>query len=332
MKGNKKGLLRVLFERIEIGLYRMLPSVLFQRALSLLSTSTQQQTKFYLWAAFESIPLGCNLMKKSTRPIRHHNQLSPILSAIDQARLLKPSLVAFLQVIAQHYNVKTGSCYPSQARIAALCQLSVRQVIRIKDKIVKMGLVSVHRPNKRGCLVYSLNIQALQQLSVTARKKLSSATSSKKCHVPKSQKCHINSLSSDKHKDLNNTVTAKSARQRFLESLISGIQHELTHLTGIKQKAAYTSAIKKARIARGEIFSDEEKARRKAISERNRAAREKAAATGQLIRNLETQLITWSRTGTGFTSEHASMLEQYSSILGAMAKPLLKRFWSTHRA
>lgn len=201
-----------------------------------------------------------------------------------------------------------------------------------------MGLVSASRPNKRGSLVYSLNIPALQKLSIDAWEKINSdnnkkpTSTPKKCHVSKSKKCHLNSLSNDKHKDLNNTVTAKGARQRFLENLISGIQHELTHLTGIKQKAAYTSAIKKARIARGEIFSDEEKARRKAIAERSRASREKAAATGNLIRNLETKLITWSRTGTGFTSEHANTLEQYSSILGAIAKPLLKRFWSTQDA
>jgi DNA-binding transcriptional ArsR family regulator len=63
---------------------------------------------------------------------------------------LKPAAKIVLYWLADHYNGETGECFPSQKRMAVLCEMTDRSVRKQIDFLQQAGLVEVierKRPN-----------------------------------------------------------------------------------------------------------------------------------------------------------------------------------------
>ena len=69
--------------------------------------------------------------------------------AVDQENCTASEKLVLI-VLAKHANPTTGQCNPSIERIAMICSLSTRQVIRCIDSLEKRKLIYVSRSSANG--------------------------------------------------------------------------------------------------------------------------------------------------------------------------------------
>lgn len=271
-------------------------------------------------------------MKKAFK-IRHSAPLISAIEMIIETKTLKKGLGRTLQAIAMHWNPK-GNVFPSQERLAQLTDIDRRTVVTHIKKLKDLGVIRViKRPNKmvngqqvRQTMMYVIVESVLGALFEKAKQALPKKPKGnpQKDHLAPSQKDPTNNIPNG-IQSKENTVKASASRV-FLQKRLEALQSELAHLSGLAQKAAYDSAVKKKRIERGEIFSDEEIARRKAIAARNAEQHAKAAAINSRVRALETALLTWNRTRKGFTKAMFDELRRYSSLISPVSGIMLRKF------
>lgn len=274
--------------------------------------------------------------------IRHSAALVSAIDMITETGVLKKGQGRTLSAIATHWNDKS-LIFPAQTTIAAMTSVHRRTVITHIKALKAIGVIKVtKRPNimingeqVRQSDLYRFSEPVLTVLFNKAKKILKAEAkkvaqkeikaNTKNDHLAQGKKDHTISIPNGiQGRDIN--TVRKSASQVFLEKRIQALTSELAHTAKLKVKAAYDSAVKKNRIARGEIFSDEEIKRRKAIAERTAGARAKAQQVNDKIRSFETALLAWNRTKDGFTKAMFDELSRYQQMLSPTANIIFKRY------
>lgn len=277
--------------------------------------------------------------------IRHSDPLVCAIELLIDTRILKGGIGRTLQAIAQHWN-RNGDIYPSQERLASIAGVDRRTIVTHVKKLVELRIISTksRKPKvingipRKSTLCYTFNTRVLGALYAKAKKvklpealqakytKQAPAATSQKDHLAPQKNDHINQ-NLQFHQQTENTVGKK--RQLGLFNLLKkAFSSERLHFEKLRQQSAYKAGVKRNQIARGERFSDEELERRRRIAERNRPFIEAANKLVERRTELETAVITWSVTKTGFTAEMAAELKQpdnYSRI-GIPARLWLDKF------
>lgn len=269
--------------------------------------------------------------------IRHSSPLIAAIEKIMATKILKKGLGRTLQAIAMHWNPK-GEIFPSQDRLADLTSNDRRTIVTHIKKLKELGVItSKRRPNIvvngeqiRQSSVYTFVESKLGELLNLAKKTLRAAAAKKarKDHLASKRKDLTISIPKVIQKEKENTVK-KNASRVFLETRLKALQEEITHLGKLALDSAYKATVKKNRIERGEILSDDEIAMRKALSARTAHIREKSAKVNDTVRSLETALLTWNATKTGFTADMFNELSKFKSMLSTMGNAVFKRYSAT---
>jgi DNA-binding transcriptional regulator YhcF (GntR family) len=269
--------------------------------------------------------------------IRHSSPLIAAIEKIMATKILKKGLGRTLQAIAMHWNPK-GEIFPSQDRLADLTSNDRRTIVTHIKKLKELGVItSKRRPNIvvngeqiRQSSVYTFVESKLGELLNLAKKTLRAAAAKKarKDHLASKRKDLTISIPKVIQKEKENTVK-KNASRVFLETRLKALQEEITHLGKLALDSAYKATVKKNRIERGEILSDDAIAMKKALSARTAHIREKSAKVNDTVRSLETALLTWNATKTGFTADMFNELSKFKSMLSTMGNAVFKRYSAT---
>lgn len=252
--------------------------------------------------------------------IRHSAALVSAIELLISTKTIKSGPGRTLQAIALFWNPQ-GQIYPSQQKLALMTGVARRTIITHVQALTDAGIITTsprfkkHADGSVSCasLNYSFVQSKLGDLFAKARLTLKKASVAavkrqKKDHIASQKSDHT--ISSSEHGPSDVKITVRSALLDWFKSQISkSLQSESNHQGDIAKKAAYEAVKKRNRIAKGQEFSDEEKARRKAIADAIRPEREKAASTGERIIELSKALLTWTRSKTGFDkAQHAELM------------------------
>jgi DNA-binding transcriptional ArsR family regulator len=269
--------------------------------------------------------------------IRHSSPLIAAIEKIMATNILKKGLGRTLQAIAMHWNPK-GEIFPSQDRLADLTSNDRRTIVTHIKKLKELGVItSKRRPNIvvngeqiRQSSVYTFVESKLGELLNLAKKTLRAAAAKKarKDHLASKRKDLTISIPKVIQKEKENTVK-KNASRAFLETRLKALQEEITHLGKLALDSAYKAAVKKNRIDRGEILSDDALAMKKALAARTAHIREKSAKVNDKVRSLETAMLTCNATKTGFTADMFNELSKFKSMLSTMGNAVFKRYSAT---
>lgn len=266
--------------------------------------------------------------------IRHSAPLVSAIETLIATKTIKGGLGRTLQAIAIHWSPK-GQIFPSQQRLADLTGIDRRTIVTHIEKLREMGAVkTMPRPNivvngqqVRQTMIYVIVESFIGELFNKARAVLKEAAKKKaqKDHLAPSSKDHTNRFPyGTQGKDRDNTVL--KAAQVFLQKRLEAIQSELNHLGKLAVSSAYKAAVKKNKIARGEVLTDEEKARRDAIAKAELEKLKPLAKINKTVQALEKALITWNATKTGFTDAMYSELAKHQDRLSTMGKLIFNKY------
>lgn len=252
--------------------------------------------------------------------IRHSAALVSAIELLISTKMIKSGPGRTLQAIALFWNPQ-GQIYPSQQKLALMTGVTRRTIITHIQALTDAGIITTsprfkkHADGTVSCasLNYSFVQSRLGDLFAKARLALkkaavAAAKRQKKDHIAPLENDHT--ISSIEHGPTDLKITVRSALLDWFKSQISkALQSESNHQGVIAKKAAYEAVKKRNRIANGQEFTDEEKARRKAIADAVRPERERAASTGERILELSKALLTWTRSKTGFDkAQHAELM------------------------